>query len=313
MLIVFPGQGSQKIGMGKDIFDNFAAAREVFNEVDDAIDFKLSDLIFNGDPEELKATQNTQPALMTVSMALVRVLAAEFGFDVNQAKYLAGHSLGEYTALCASGVLSLRDTAKILRIRGSAMASAFPEGGAMAAILGLDPEVVQEIVEGISTEENSVQIANDNSVGQIVISGHQDAVTQAMAKAVEKGARRALPLQVSGPFHSKLMQPAVEKLQEVLECVEFCEPKTSIISNVTAKAETSNFKDLLLKQVTGQVRWREGVLFAEQQGVTHCIEIGEGAVLTGLVKRIASGMKLHNINSMDSLSKINEIRESISC
>ncbi|MBE6447654.1 MAG: ACP S-malonyltransferase [Alphaproteobacteria bacterium] len=313
MLVVFPGQGSQKIGMGKDIYDNFQAAKDVFNEVDDSLNFKLSELIFDGNPEDLKATQNTQPALMTVSMALVRVLETEFGFDVNQAKYLAGHSLGEYTALCASKVLSLRDTAKILRIRGSAMASAFPFGGAMAAILGLDVETVERIVDSISEEDNIVQIANDNSVGQIVISGHQNAVTQAMNKAIELKARRVLQLQVSGPFHSKLMQPAVDGLRDALENITFNEAETPIITNITANAETTDFKNILLKQLTGQVRWRESILYAEQHGITCCLEIGEGTVLTSLVKRISSNMELLNINSVESLSKINDICGKFSC
>ena len=304
MIFVFPGQGSQSIGMGKDIYENFRTAKEVFQQVDDAISFKLSELIFSGTEDQLKSTENAQPALMTVSMAFVRVLEKDFGCNLaEKAKFFAGHSLGEYTALCAAGAISLEDTARILRVRGKAMAEACPSGGAMAAILGLTPEVVEEITHESSDNDEKVQIANDNSVGQIVISGHEKAVARAAEAAMARGAKRAMLLPVSGPFHSELMKPAVDVLREFLTDINFGSPSRSIISNVTATAETENFKDLLLKQITGRVRWRESILYAESQAVSECVEIGAGKVLTGLVKRISPNMKLTNVNSLESLKE----------
>lgn len=307
MIFVFPGQGSQRIGMGKDIFDNFSSARDVFHEVDDAISFNLSKLVFEGTEEDLKKTENTQPALMMVSIAFVETMKKEFGVDFSKVKFFAGHSLGEYTALCAAGSISLRDTAKILRIRGEAMSSACPKGGAMAAILGLDVDQVEKIVEESCFESAKVQIANDNSIGQIVVSGHEEAVKKAIEIASGYGAKRAVMLPVSGPFHSELMQPAVKVLEEFLSDIEFKSPSNPIIANVSAKAEKEGFKDLLLKQITGRVRWRESIMYAESNGVSKCIEIGSGKVLTGLVKRISPSMQLININSIESLDQTKEM------
>lgn len=307
MIFVFPGQGSQAIGMGKDIFDNFSTAKEIFHRVDDAISFKLSELIFNGNEEDLKSTENAQPALMTVSMAFVEVLEKDFGYKISEkAKFLAGHSLGEYTALCAARAVSLEDAARILKVRGKAMAEACPSGGAMAAVLGLSPEVVEKITQESSENREKVQIANDNSVGQIVISGHEKAVARAAESAMACGAKRAVLLPVSGPFHSELMKPAFDVLKNFFEKINFESPAKPIIDNVTAKAETENFKDLLLKQITGRVRWRESILYAESQGVSECVEIGSGRVLTGLAKRISPNMKLIDIYSLDSLKEFAE-------
>lgn len=303
MLVVFPGQGSQKIGMGADIYEKFSCAKEVFQEVDDAISYKLSDLIFNGTEDELKLTQNAQPAIMTVSMAFVRVLSAEFGVDVTEkASFFAGHSLGEYSALCAAGVISLTDAAKILRVRGKAMAEACPNGGAMAAIIGLSMDDVEKIVNEINSDSSFVQIGNDNSPRQIIISGHENAIEQAMTAAQNIGAKRALKLEVSGPFHSTLMEKAVEPLREILNSVEFKTPSKPIITNVTAKAETEGFKDILIKQLTSRVRWTETIQFAKNNGVNKCVEIGPGRVLTGLVKQIEGDMETINVNSVDSLT-----------
>lgn len=307
MILVFPGQGSQSIGMGKDVYDNFSIAKEIFHEVDDAISFNLSKLIFDGSEEDLKKTENTQPALMVVSIALFEVMKKEFGFSTEKIKFFAGHSLGEYTALCAAESISLKDTARILRIRGKAMAEACPNGGGMVAILGLDIDRVEEIAKKSCFEKFKVQVANDNSVGQIVISGHEEALKKAIEIAPSFGAKRAVLLPVSGPFHSELMQPAAKILEEALSDIEIKNPLKPIIANVTGKAETDNFKDLLLKQITGRVRWREGILFAESQGVSECVEIGSGKVLNGLVKRISPNMKLYNINSAESLNLVKEL------
>jgi [acyl-carrier-protein] S-malonyltransferase len=302
MLFMFPGQGSQKIGMGKDVYDAFQPAKDVFCEVDEAISFKLSDLIFNGSEDDLKATENTQPALMTVSMAFVRVLEKEFGADLSQkARFFAGHSLGEYTALCASRAISLCDAARILRARGAAMARACPTEGAMAAIIGLDVETVEKVISESVSAGEILQISNDNSVGQIVVSGHKNAVKKAVENASSAGAKKTAFLEVSGPFHSKLMENAATELAEILENTNFERSSKPIISNVTAKAETENFQELLKRQIVERVRWRESVLFAEANGVSKCVEIGFGKVLAGLVKRISSGMELVNVNSVESL------------
>ncbi|MDR1375772.1 MAG: ACP S-malonyltransferase [Holosporaceae bacterium] len=302
MLIVFPGQGAQNVGMGKDVYDVFPSARGVFQEVDDAISQKLSQVIFQGTEEELKMTQNAQPALMTVSVALLRVLEKEFGCNIgSKASFFAGHSLGEYSALCASGVISLGEAAKVLKIRGNAMANAHPNGGAMAAIIGLDLDVLKNIVAECSSSQEIVQIANDNSAGQIVISGSSAAVEKAMEKSLASNAKMAKLLEVSGPFHSKLMAKAVDSMSVALEGVHFQKPAKPIISNVTARAETNNFKELLLRQLTEMVRWRESLLFADANYVSYCLEIGPGKILTGLAKRTMPHWKLVNINSLESL------------
>lgn len=308
MLIVFPGQGSQKVGMGADIYENFVCAREVFKEVDDAISFNLSDLIFNGSEDELKLTQNAQPAIMTVSIAFLRVLVCEFGFNLTKsARFFAGHSLGEYTALCAAGVLSLSDTASILQIRGKAMADACPNGGAMAAIIGLDLENIKEIIASVTQRVVQsglvLQIANENSPRQTIISGHTEAIEYAIEAAKEAGAKRALMLEVSGPFHSALMQSAEESLKKKFETVRFFTPSCPIITNVTAKPETNGFKELLLRQLTSPVRWTATVQWAKNEGeVSTALEIGPGKVLAGLIKQIDSGIIVNNVNSLESLS-----------
>ncbi|MFN3508280.1 MAG: ACP S-malonyltransferase [Allorhizobium sp.] len=284
----FPGQGSQAVGMGKDLGDNFAEARAVFAEVDEALGQKLSDIMWNGPEETLTLTANAQPALMAVSMAVIRVLEAK-GLDLkSKVSFVAGHSLGEYSALCAAGTFSIGDTARLLRIRGNAMQAAVPVGeGAMAAIIGLEHGDVQ----AICTEAAAIgpcQIANDNGGGQLVISGGKAAVEKAAALASERGAKRAIMLPVSAPFHSALMGPAADAMREALAKVEKTDPVVPLIANVRAAPVTSagEIADLLVEQVTGQVRWRETVEWFGANGVTTLYEIGSGKVLTGLARRI---------------------------
>jgi len=293
---VFPGQGSQFVGMGKDLQDAFPAAREVFEEVDDALGQKLSKLMFEGPESDLTLTENAQPALMAVSMAVLRVLTREGGIDLrDKVAFVAGHSLGEYSALAAAGTFDLGDAARLLRRRGQAMQRAVPVGeGAMAALLGLDLEAAQSIAaEAVArTPEGSdpqiCDVANDNAPGQVVVSGHREAVERAVAVAAERGAKRSVILPVSAPFHCALMQPAADEMKEALAGVAMRQPVVPLIANVTAApvSDPETIRDLLVRQVTGMVRWREGVLAMKNAGVEQAFEIGAGKVLTGLLKRI---------------------------
>ncbi|ANL33564.1 ACP S-malonyltransferase [Rhizobium phaseoli] len=284
----FPGQGSQAVGMGKDLAENFAEARAVFEEVDEALGEKLSDVMFNGPEDTLTLTANAQPALMAVSIAVVRVLQAK-GLDLKaKVAYVAGHSLGEYSALCAAGTFSLADTARLLRIRGNAMQAAVPVGvGAMAAIIGLEHADVAAVCEEVAAT-GACQIANDNGGGQIVISGEKAAVEKAAGLATDKGAKRAILLPVSAPFHSKLMAPAAEAMRAALATVAKSDPVVPLIANVRAAPVTDadEIATLLVEQVTGQVRWRETVEWFAGNGVTTLYELGSGKVLTGLARRI---------------------------
>lgn len=284
----FPGQGSQAVGMGKALADNFAEARAVFDEVDDALGEKLSSIIWEGPEDTLTLTANAQPALMAVSIAVIRVLEARGVSIRDKVAYVAGHSLGEYSALCAAGTFSLADTARLLRIRGNAMQQAVPAGaGAMAAIIGLEHEVVAAVCADAALE-GPVQIANDNGGGQIVISGSKAPVEAAAALATERGAKRAIMLPVSAPFHSALMAPAADAMREALANVAKRDPVVPLIANVRAAPVTSadEIAALLVEQVTGQVRWRETVEWFGANGVTTLYEIGAGKVLTGLARRI---------------------------
>lgn len=295
----FPGQGSQAVGMGRELADNFAEARAVFEEVDEALGEKLSDIIFNGPEDTLTLTANAQPALMAVSMAVIRVLQAR-GLDLKaRISYVAGHSLGEYSALCAAGTFSLADTARLLRIRGNAMQSAVPVGvGAMAAIIGLEQAEVLAVCEEASAI-GSCQIANDNGGGQLVVSGEKAAVEHAAALATDKGAKRAILLPVSAPFHSKLMAPAGDAMREALANVRKTDPAVPLIANVRAAPVTNaaEIAGLLVEQVTGQVRWRETVEWFAANNVTTLYEIGSGKVLTGLARRIDKSVTGVAVNS----------------
>lgn len=289
---IFPGQGSQAVGMGKALAENFPQAKAVFDEVDEALSQKLSAIMWEGPADYLTLTANTQPALMAVSLAAVRVLEAEAGLDLKKhAAFVAGHSLGEYSALAAAGSLSIADTARLLRIRGNAMQNAVPVGqGAMAALLGLEFDAALEVARAAAQGE-VCDAANDNGGAQVVVSGHKAAVERAVTIAQEKGAKRAVMLAVSAPFHCALMQPAADAMREALGSVTVNAPVVPVVANVEAAPITdpNAIRDALVRQVTGTVRWREGVAYMAAQGVESFYEVGSGKVLTGLVKRIASG------------------------
>ncbi len=283
---VFPGQGAQTVGMGKDLAEAYPAARAIFDEVDEALGEKLSSLIWEGDQETLTLTQNAQPALMATSVAALRALEAE-GLEIAPS-YVAGHSLGEYSALVAAGSLSVADAARLLRTRGTAMQEAVPVGvGAMAALLGLDFETASAVAEEAAQGE-VCQAANDNDPGQVVVSGHKAAVERATVIAKEKGAKRAMLLPVSAPFHCALMQPAAEVMAQALSVVDLNRPSVPVVTNVQASACSSAdvLRNLLVDQVTGSVRWRESVAWMGEHGVTEVWEIGAGKALSGMIRRI---------------------------
>jgi [acyl-carrier-protein] S-malonyltransferase len=299
---VFPGQGAQTIGMGRDLADAYPAARTVFDEVDDALGQKLSSLIWDGEADELTLTANAQPALMATSLAAMRALEAE-GIKVTDAAYVAGHSLGEYSALAAAGALSVADCARLLRIRGQAMQDAVPVGeGAMAAVLGLDLAAVREVASEAAQGE-VCEAANDNDPAQVVVSGHRTAVERAVDIAKEKGAKRALLLPVSAPFHCALMQPAADRMQAALAEVEIAAPSVPLVANVRAEAvqDAATIRELLVAQVTGAVRWRESVAWMAGQGVTEAWEIGAGKALSGMIKRIDRSVATRAVGTPDDV------------
>lgn len=277
-IFVFPGQGAQSVGMGKELYETNAAARAVFDEVDDALGEKLSDIIFNGPAEELTLTANVQPAIMATSIAMLRASGASLP------EFVAGHSLGEYTALCAAGALSVGDTAKLLRARGNAMQTAVPVGhGLTAVVLGMDIDTLREICDAAGCD-----VANDNSAGQVVISGAKEAVEVAMNTAKERGAKRAMPLALSVPVHCRIQAPAAEEMARALESVKMVAPSVPLISNKTCTplTDVNEIKSALVYQMTHGVRWRESVLAMAEMGITSMTEIGPGSVLTGLCSRI---------------------------
>ncbi len=302
---VFPGQGSQAVGMGKALAENFSQARLVFEEVDEALSQKLSALMWEGPADELTLTANTQPALMAVSLAAVRVLEAEAGLDLaRDAAFVAGHSLGEYSALAAAGSSTISDTAKLLRIRGNAMQKAVPVGvGAMAAILGLELDVVLDLAQAAAQGE-VCDVANDNGNGQTVVSGHKEAVERAVALAQERGAKRAIMLSVSAPFHCSLMGPAADAMRDALSQVTFKKPAAPVVVNVEAApvSDPASLSDSLVRQVTGTVRWRESMMFMAAEKVESFYEVGAGKVLTGLGKRLAPDAASSAIGGPEDIS-----------
>lgn len=299
-IMLFPGQGSQFVGMGKDLADSFRPAAELFQEIDDALSQHLSRLIFEGPEDELRLTENAQPALMAVSMAIIRTLESDGKPVASLASHVAGHSLGEYTALCAAKALSVTDTARLLKLRGKAMQKAVPVGeGAMAAILGLECAVVEEIAKEASSDIHLCELANDNAPGQAVVSGHKDAVERAIALAKEKGARRGLLLPVSAPFHCSLMGPAADAMKTALDGAALARPLVPVIANVTAApvSDPETVRRLLVEQVTGRVRWRESVAEFTGLGINQAVEVGAGKVLSGLVRRIDRELAVSNLES----------------
>lgn len=309
---VFPGQGSQFVGMGKELAENFKTAKEVFQEVNDALSQDLFKLMVEGPENELTLTANAQPALMANSMAIVRVLEKDFGVKLkDKAAFVAGHSLGEYSAACAAGVFSLEDTAKLLRIRGDAMQKAVPVGvGGMAAVMGVSFKDVQALAEACADEDNLCVAANDNADGQVVLSGHLKAIEKAVEIASEFGARRCIKLPVSAPFHSPLMQPAAEVMARALMQVEAHDAQIPLIANVLASAITDHKEIVkrLVEQVTGSVRWRESVIYMKEQGVTDVAELGAGKVLANIIKRSDKEM---NAFSVGSAAEIEELAKNL--
>lgn len=300
---IFPGQGSQSVGMGKDLADAFASARHVFDEVDDALDQKLSNMMFEGPIEDLTLTTNTQPALMACSLAAMAVLKSDFDVDVNAAGYVAGHSLGEYSALCAAGALSLADTARLLRIRGDAMQAAVPVGaGAMAALLGASVEQAEQAAAA-GAEIGICQIANDNATGQIVLSGETAAVEAAVAATADIGIKKAMMLNVSAPFHCDMMQPAANVMRDALADVTMNAPILPVVNNVTASpvSDPDQLSADLVTQVTGRVRWRESVEWMASNGVETFAEPGTGKVLTVMLRRIVKGVEGVTLNTPEGL------------
>jgi [acyl-carrier-protein] S-malonyltransferase len=301
---VFPGQGSQQVGMGKALAEQFPAAKAVFDEVDAALGEKLSATMWEGPEDQLTLTANTQPALLAVSIAALRVLEQERGVRFSDLQFVAGHSLGEYSALCASGALSLADAARLLRVRGNAMQAAVPVGqGGMTALIGTDIDQAREIAREAAQGE-VLEVANDNGGGQVVVSGAKAAAERVVEIAKAKGVKRALPLPVSAPFHSPLMAPAAEIMREALALVTVNTPAVPVIANMTARPVTDpdTIRKLLVEQVTGTVRWRESVAYMAAEGVTRFVEVGSGKVLAGLVKRIADGVEAQSVGTPDDIA-----------
>ncbi|MDC0938269.1 ACP S-malonyltransferase [Candidatus Pelagibacter sp.] len=303
--VIFPGQGSQVVGMGKEFYDKFDLVKKLFKEADDKLNFSISKLILDGPKEELDLTVNTQPAIFLISYSIYNVINKEFNIDLSKAKYFAGHSLGEYSALSCAGYLSFSDTLKILRIRGDAMQNSVPKGqGGMVAVLGSTVETIEKILKENETNFN-VQIANDNSEGQIVLSGKIEDLDK-LILILKENSIKNIKLPVSAPFHCNLMSKATNIMSEELNKLNFIEGKNKLISNVTAKeiVNTNELKNLLIKQIENRVRWRESVINMIDNDINHFIEIGPGKVLSGLVKRINKEVKIDTINNQGDIESL---------
>mgnify|MGYP006157724569 FL=1 len=304
--VIFPGQGSQIVGMGKDFHDKYTLVQDLFKEADDTLGFPLSDLILNGPKEDLDLTENTQPAIFLISYSIFKIIKEEFNKNLSEANFFAGHSLGEYSALAAAGSLSFSDTLKILKIRGRAMQSSVPKGvGGMIAVLGSEIETIENFISE-NKRKYECYIANDNSVGQIVLSGNIEDLEKMMIDLKSANIKN-IKLPVSAPFHCKLMNKATLIMKEEIRKLNFKEPKNILISNVTGKKITNSneLKDLLVKQIESRVRWRESVLLMIDKGINQFIEIGPGKVLSGLIKRIDRNVKISAINTEEDIKLIN--------
>jgi len=303
--VIFPGQGSQIVGMGKEFYDQFDLVKNLFKEADDTLNFSISKLILEGPKDELDLTANTQPAIFLISYSIFNVIKKEFNIDLSKAKYFAGHSLGEYSALSCAGYLNFSDTLKILRIRGDAMQNSVPKGeGGMVAVLGSKVEIIEKILK--DNEQNlSAQIANDNSEGQIVLSGKTEDLDK-LILILKENTIKNIKLPVSAPFHCSLMNKATNIMSEELNKLNFIEGKNKLISNVSANeiSNTTELKELLVKQIENRVRWRESVINMINSGINHFIEIGPGKVLSGLVKRISKEVKIDTINSQGDIESL---------
>jgi len=304
--VIFPGQGSQLVGMGKDLHNKYSLVQDLFQEADDTLGFSMSDLILNGPKEELDLTENTQPAIFLISYSIFKLIKKEFNIDLNKASFFAGHSLGEYSALASAGVLSFSDTLKILKIRGKAMQSSVPKGvGGMVAVLGSEIEIIENIIND-NKAKYECYIANDNSVGQVVLSGNVKDLEK-MMDDLKLANIKNIKLPVSAPFHCKLMNKATIVMSEEVAKLNFKEPKNILISNVTGKEiyNSNELKNLLVKQIENRVRWRESILLMINKGINQFIEIGPGKVLSGLVKRIDRNVKVSAINTEEDIKLIN--------
>jgi [acyl-carrier-protein] S-malonyltransferase len=303
--VIFPGQGSQMVGMGKEFYDKFDIVKKLFKEADETLNFPISKLILEGPKEELNLTANTQPSIFIISYSIFEVIKKEFNIDLSHAKYFAGHSLGEYTALCCAGYLNFTDTLKILRTRGNAMQNSVPKGeGGMVAVLGSTVETIEKILED-NEQKFKAQIANDNSEGQIVLSGRTDDLDK-LITVLKENTIKNIKLPVSAPFHCNLMSKATSIMTEELNKLNFIKTENKLVSNVTAKEISSidDLKNLLIKQIENRVRWRESVLNMINSGVNHFIEIGPGKVLSGLVKRINREVKIDTINNQQDIKNL---------
>ncbi len=303
--LLFPGQGSQMVGMGSEFYKNYDLAKELYQEADEKLNFKISKIILEGPDSELKLTQNTQPAILIVSYIIFNILIKEHGFKLNDFKYFAGHSLGEYSALVCAKSLTFEDALFLLRERGKSMQEAVPVGdGGMLAVLGLEVEEVNQYISQLNTSE-VCEIANDNANGQVIVSGNFKSINN-LKEILKKNKKKSIPLPVSAPFHCSLMKSASDKMKEKIKAVNFKTPEPSIITNVTAKPEANpeNIKNLLIEQIYSKVRWRESILFMVNSGITDFVEIGPGKVLSGLVKRINANSNSTSINTINDVRSI---------
>ena len=304
--LLFPGQGSQIVGMGKDLFNNFDLVKKTFNEADEKLNYKLSKIILEGPENELKLTKNTQPAILTISYSIFKLINEEFNIQIRDLKYFAGHSLGEYSALVCSGSLTFFDALYLLHERGKAMQEAVPEGiGSMLAVMGMKVSELEKFINNLSSDLCVCEIANDNSEGQIILSGNKEAINE-IRKILKIEKKRSILLPVSAPFHCSLMKPAAEKMNNKIKNTSFNNPKISLVNNVTAK-EVNNaeeIQNLLVKQIVSKVRWRESVLYMIENGVNEFLEIGPGKVLSGLVKRISDKVSTKSINTIDEIKTL---------